>query len=855
MQNTQSLLPSFARRLVPVAALLLLPFCFYWKLFAWDPGERKIFRGDFLNQHYVWKSYAFTRIKQGELPLWNPHVLGGVAFHANPQVGLFYPPNYLLLLFHSEGKVNYLALEAFQLLHQGLAGLGIWLLLRSLGVGRLAAWLGALSAMFTGFFTTPGHQALVLTAAWIPLNLYLVKKAVESQALRHVAVSSVGLAMMLLAGHPQPAYYGVLLTTVWALYSGGWRGALYRYLPALVLAVALASIQLIPTYQLAQESSRVATGYDYSTTFGFSPFLLAGAIVPQGQVRLPGQDSSAPLHIYAGVANVFLAAVGVFVSRRRERWLFAGIAAVSLLLAFGEHSILFDLAYLVVPGFSRFRIPFRMLGLYTLAMAILAAFGMEALLSLRRHARRRLVSVVKAAFGLTLILAAWSAYVQARLVTAPGSLEPREVERLVSGANWALVMAILACLLLLAHLWRGRDRWPAWALLALVVVDLGSFVKDRGQHPYRTLVRAGERPVTRFLRAQGHRSRYVTDSNLESYAMLHGTEFAGGQDSLVDRRYAELLALGQTSANALSLLNVKFVVRATPLSKIPWCGPRFASPLPLLDITPEMSPVTLKLKPPIEAGHVRLSWSGLGPASRATVELNGRGFPLPSEGPLEVSFEPREKLGTITVRLAEGSSGIRLEEMELDLSPLGLKADFIHLGGILLNLHYLPRAYFATSSSASAKNDDQQEPTSSLDCWTPYDDVVITDPETGEHTRGTFRKDLARIVRYEPETVELEVDTLRAGYVILADTFRPGWQAEVDGKAAPVLRAQHALRAVAVAEGRHRIRFAYRPPSFYTGMVLSLLATGAILGSLLFHRLRPVASLDDHSSKQDPPRE
>ena len=113
-----------------------------------------VFRGDFLNQHYVWKSYLLTRVKQGEVPLWNPHVLSGTAFHANPQVGLFYPPNYFLLAFHSDGEVSYRALEALQLAHQVIAGIGMWLLLRSLGLGLGAAWTGALVGMFTGFFTS-----------------------------------------------------------------------------------------------------------------------------------------------------------------------------------------------------------------------------------------------------------------------------------------------------------------------------------------------------------------------------------------------------------------------------------------------------------------------------------------------------------------------------------------------------------------------------------------------------------------------------------------------------------------------------------------------------------------------------
>jgi hypothetical protein len=472
------------KRTAPIVGLLVLPFCFYWKLFAWDPAERKIFRGDFLNQHYVWKSYALERVTEGELPLWNPHVLGGVAFHANPQVGLFYPPTYLLIPFSSDGRVSYVALEAFQLLHLFLAGLGMWLFLRHCGVRRGAAWTGAIVYMFTGFFTTPGHHALVLTASWIPLNLFLVSRAVESTDRKTIAASAGGLCLMILAGHPQPAYYGALIVTAWALYKAGWKRALRRYVPALVLGTLLASIQLLPTYQLATESSRAGAGYGYATTFEFSPYFLAGALVPRGQIRLPGHDPSAPLHIYVGIGGLLLGVLAITTSRRRERWFFVAVAGAALLLSIGSLSFLFDLAYSALPGFSRFRVPFRILGLYALAMSALVGMGMDVLLSGTRRVRHRLALVAKGAFFLFVVLAAWSAYVHTRLLVSPGALEPRQVERLVSAVNWALVLAVLNIVVLLALVWRSGKRGPAWALTAILLVDLGSFVKDRGQHPY-----------------------------------------------------------------------------------------------------------------------------------------------------------------------------------------------------------------------------------------------------------------------------------------------------------------------------------------------------------------------------------
>ena len=367
------------RKIIPYAAVLVLPFLLYWKLFHPNPDERQIFRGDFLNQHYVWKSYALSRMKALELPLWNPHILGGEAFHANPQVGIFYPPTYLLLPFHSDGRVSYVGLEAYQLLHQGFAGVGMLLFLRSLGVGTMGALAAAAVFMFTGWFTTPGHQAIVLTASYVPWVLLAVKRLFESATPWRSVVLAIALAMMILAGHPQVAYYGILLACAFSLFEGGFRASLKRFLPALILGVGVAFVQLLPTYDLASESSRVDLGYEYSTSFGFSPYFLSAVLAPARQVSAPRPGPAAPLHVYVGIGTLLFAFVGVAFSKERARIFFAAAALVALLLSFGKDSPIYDFFYASLPGLGSFRVPYRFLGLWTLGCSVVAGLGIEAM--------------------------------------------------------------------------------------------------------------------------------------------------------------------------------------------------------------------------------------------------------------------------------------------------------------------------------------------------------------------------------------------------------------------------------------------------------------------------------------------
>ncbi|MCK4316419.1 MAG: glycosyltransferase, partial [Anaerolineae bacterium] len=69
-------------------------------------------------------------------------------------------------------------------------------------------------------------------------------------------------------------------------------------------------------------------------------------------------------------------------------------------------------------------------------------------------------------------------------------------------------------------------------------------------------------------------------------------------------------------------------------------------------------------------------------------------------------------------------------------------------------------------------------------------------------------------------TIHAVLDT--PGYLMLADTWYPGWQATVDGEPAEVLQANYAFRAVRLGAGEHVVEFVYRPRVVMAGMRLSV---------------------------------
>jgi hypothetical protein len=90
----------------------------------------------------------------------------------------------------------------------------------------------------------------------------------------------------------------------------------------------------------------------------------------------------------------------------------------------------------------------------------------------------------------------------------------------------------------------------------------------------------------------------------------------------------------------------------------------------------------------------------------------------------------------------------------------------------------------------------------------------------------------ARITAYNLNDVTVEVSTPGPALLRLADQWYPDWKATVDGKSAPILRADYLLRAVPVPAGDHTVVFRFQSAAVRNGLTLTLISTAMILGLL-----------------------
>ena len=84
-----------------------------------------------------------------------------------------------------------------------------------------------------------------------------------------------------------------------------------------------------------------------------------------------------------------------------------------------------------------------------------------------------------------------------------------------------------------------------------------------------------------------------------------------------------------------------------------------------------------------------------------------------------------------------------------------------------------------------------------------------------------------------PDQIRISVETGEGGWLLLSDTFYPGWQAYLDDEPVEMYPADYLFRAIWVPEGLHQVEFRYESDLFWVGCGLSLLAAAAVgLGSV-----------------------
>jgi hypothetical protein len=331
--------------------------------------------------------------QQGRLPLWND--LWGYGFPglAESQMGVFYPPHWLLYgLTSTEAAYTW-----SMVLHTMFAGLGAFWMARRFGVSAAGAALAGFAWATSGFFLIHlPHQWGYTAGSWMPWALGLGWLVVEGRGGWWAAWLLGGLlAIQVLPGHFQLAFCTqvcLIGVALWALVDRAEdesAGVRVRRSLALIIAFAvgfpLAAMQVWPTYRLAQAAQ--PHDYEYLSGFAATPIHLVSYVAPglfhwsplwRPLAWTPFHTSPEEHMAYVGLAPLVMAIGAIAHSFRRDRAVrvLTLLAAGTLVLSLGPYVPGFDVLARV-PGFSFFRAPARWSLATGLALCVLAGKGFD----------------------------------------------------------------------------------------------------------------------------------------------------------------------------------------------------------------------------------------------------------------------------------------------------------------------------------------------------------------------------------------------------------------------------------------------------------------------------------------------
>ncbi len=380
------------RDLCVLAALLAIAVLPFWAAAFTDT---LVPSGLDLVQHYSRESVLRATLANRQLPLWNPYEFSGIPAQADPQVGVFYPPSVLL---------RWLPLPAFLtwtiILHLWLFGAGGYLLCRTAGAGRPSAAIAAVALTLRGITMPPiyaGHLDVLRTITWLPAALALGIRSIDRDTIRPTWSLVAVLCLQLLGGFVQQAVYTFWALAAYAGFSvwwptrraGSWRTArvLGGQIGALALLVAgLTAFQLLPTLRLVLDAGRTA-GLSYADAVGSAVDLtvLKRLILPVELFEPVGESAtivaeSASTSGYIGLLLAAIAPVSLLARTARNRRLVSFFTLLGLLtLCAAWDGPLYQLQHWVFP---MFRLPGRLLALWSVSVAVLGALALDRLVGL-----------------------------------------------------------------------------------------------------------------------------------------------------------------------------------------------------------------------------------------------------------------------------------------------------------------------------------------------------------------------------------------------------------------------------------------------------------------------------------------
>ena len=331
------------------------------------------------------KLFLVEQLRQGVFPLWNPYIFSGSPFLADINFSLLYPLNVLYFFIPA-----FRALTISVMINFLIAIIGTYVFARSVNLSRFGSILSSVVFGFSGTMVVYTNNVPMLqVVSLLPWVIWSVHQYILLPSAKTLVIATSLASMQVIAGHPQLTYYTWLLTgalivwevtrTILVKKQGLSLWKTLKFLAVLMgLLLLVTAIQVLPFLEFVRLSTRVGRGFEYAAFDSLHPLSILRFIIPN--IVGVARDGTAwarggSVYGFTGVISLLLAA---FTPKRNPYVRFFSVVTIlSLLFAMGSYTVVFGLAYYLVPGIGLFRSPQHFLLLYTFGIAILAGFGLD----------------------------------------------------------------------------------------------------------------------------------------------------------------------------------------------------------------------------------------------------------------------------------------------------------------------------------------------------------------------------------------------------------------------------------------------------------------------------------------------
>jgi Bacterial membrane protein YfhO len=365
--------------------LFFLTLIVYWPLSL----NYLSLKNDALVQYLAYRYHLSEALRHGYFPFWSPYLYTGFPIHADMQ-GEVWNPFVLFLSLVSKYDMTILQFEVLTYLF--IAAIGMYRLIKFLGLSRATAICCAVSFMCCGYMTDSiSVIPWIPSAAFIPFVLLYFLRSLRSIQLSDAIKFSLSLSLMFLCGYPSffifLNYIVGFIFFLWLICqvrNGSKQSALKVFLHlglAYILFLIVCSPAIISYYEFLPYYSR-GSGISYQKAIvnPFHPFSAITYLLPgtgNKMDSLPTDLSMRNAYIGLFVFLFFLISLKKL-NRFKSSILF--FTLFSFLFSLGDLTPIQKFSYDVLPLIRTFRHPGTIRIFTSVGMILLASYPLDAFL-------------------------------------------------------------------------------------------------------------------------------------------------------------------------------------------------------------------------------------------------------------------------------------------------------------------------------------------------------------------------------------------------------------------------------------------------------------------------------------------